>query len=99
MSGKASAQVLSACAKDSAIDTNNAPVRREKLESHGLVLHEQPIKPGMQAVLGHDPPMQRRSMTATRQPRAARGQTAGLVPVPLPRMRRSDCAGLALTFI
>src|ERR1700723_4200711 len=48
---------------------------------------------GRQAILGHDPPMYLRSITATRCPFPARVQAAIVDPVPPPRITRSKSSG------
>src|SRR5579864_8993575 len=48
---------------------------------------------GMQAMLGQDPPIQRRSMTAVCRPDCAMCQANNLPPWPLPRISTSTCSG------
>src|SRR5260221_3945484 len=48
-----------------------------------------------QAMLGQEPPIQRRSTTAVRRPARAMCQASSLPPCPLPRMRISTRSGLA----
>src|SRR5215831_19862347 len=48
---------------------------------------------GRQAMLGQDPPMYLRSMTATRCPSPAKVQAAMVDPVPPPRITRSNSSG------
>src|SRR5271166_5744260 len=48
---------------------------------------------GRQAMLGQEPPIQRRSTTAVRRPDCAICQASNLPPNPLPRIRTSNCSG------
>src|ERR1700754_882711 len=52
---------------------------------------------GRHAMLGHEPPTQRRSTTATRRPARAMFQASNLPPPPLPRIRISKCSGLDIS--
>jgi len=53
---------------------------------------------GMQLMLGHEPPIHRRSTTAVRCPAAAISQARSFPPAPLPRMRISYCS-VAMTIL
>jgi hypothetical protein len=44
-------------------------------------------------MLGHEPPIQRRSTTAVRRPDLAMSQANNLPPWPLPRTSTSTCSG------
>lgn len=54
---------------------------------------------GRQAMLGQDPPIQRRSMTAVRRPDCAICQANNLPLLPLPRTRMSNCSGCDMVFL
>src|ERR1700730_18813991 len=47
----------------------------------------------MQAMLGQEPPIHRRSTTAVRRPDRAMCQARSLPPAPLPRTKISNCSG------
>src|SRR5882762_8074174 len=47
----------------------------------------------MQAMLGQEPPIHRRSTTAVRRPDRAISQARSLPPAPLPRTKISNCSG------
>src|SRR5262249_11438093 len=53
---------------------------------------------GMHAILGQEPPIQRRSTTAVLCPDCAKCQAMSLPPTPLPRTRTSNCSGLGIRF-
>src|SRR5215472_17820009 len=54
---------------------------------------------GRHAMLGQEPPIQRRSTTAVRRPDCAKCQANSLPLLPLPRTRISNCSGWDMMFL
>src|SRR5215813_2744 len=62
-----------------------------------LALHNSFLD-GRHATAGHEPPTQRRSITATFLPERPRCQASSFPPWPLPRMTTSKCSGMVASF-